>query len=137
MYGILFQKRGEKMEIYERISYLRKEELHMSRREFGKRLGVSESVIVNIEYNRLQRPDQKEPLYKLICKEFNISYIWLTDGIEPMYSDLNSDSMARIDNIMTGENEFAKNLFREFAKLDDFEWKTLEKLIKNIAKELE
>lgn len=125
------------MEIYERISYLRKEELHMSRREFGKRLGVSESVIVNIEYNRLQRPDQKEPLYKLICKEFNISYIWLTDGIEPMYSDLNSDSMARIDNIMTGENEFAKNLFREFAKLDDFEWKTLEKLIKNIAKELE
>ena len=45
--------------------------------------------------------------------------------------------MARIDDIMTGENEFAKNLFREFAKLDDAEWKMLEKLIKNIAKENE
>ena len=107
----------------------------MSRREFGERLGVSESVIVNIEYNRLQRPDQKDPLYKLICKEFNISYIWLTEGIEPMYSKLDADSMTRIDDIMTGENEFAKNLFREFAKLDDSEWKTLEKLIKNISKE--
>lgn len=125
------------MEIYERIAYLRKEELHMSRREFGKRLGVSESVIVNIEYNRLQRPDQKEPLYKLICKEFNISYMWLTDGVEPMYSDLGSDSMSRIDDIMMGENEFAKNLFREFAKLDDSEWKALEKLIKNIARKIE
>ncbi len=122
------------MEIYERIAHLRKEKLHMSRREFGKKLGVSESVIVNIEYNRLQRPDQKEPLYKLICKEFNINYIWLTKGIEPMYSELDTDSMARIDDIMTGENEFAKNLFREFAKLDVSEWKALEKLIKNIAK---
>lgn len=108
----------------------------MSRREFGERLGVSESVIVNIEYNRQQRPDQKEPLYKLICKEFNISYIWLTEGIEPMHSELDADSMAQIDDIMTGENEFAKNLFREFAKLDESEWKVLEKLIKNIAEEL-
>lgn len=124
------------MEIYERIAYLRKEELHMSRREFGERLGVSESVIVNIEYNRLQRPDQKEPLYKLICREFNVSYIWLTEGIEPIQESLDSDSMARIDEIMTGENEFAKNLFREFSRLDDTEWKMLEKLIKSIAKEL-
>lgn len=131
-----FKSEVNNMEIYERIALLRKEELHMSRREFGERLGVSESVIVNIEYNRLQRPDQKEPLYKLICKEFNISYIWLTEGIEPMHSELNSDSMAQIDDIMTGENEFAKNLFREFAKLDDSEWKVLEKLIKKIAKEL-
>ncbi len=125
------------MEIYERIAYLRKEELHMSRREFGEKLGVSESVIVNIEHNRLQRPDQKEPLYKLICKEFGISYIWLTDGIEPIYSELDSDSMARIDDIMTGENKFAKNLFKEFSKLSDSEWKSLENLIKNISKELE
>lgn len=125
------------MEIYERISYLRKKQLNMSRREFGEKLGVSESVIVNIEYNRLQRPDQKEPLYKLICKEFGISYLWLTEGIEPMKESLDSDSMARIDNIMTGENEFAKNLFKEFAKLDDSEWRLLKKLIKNIAKEIE
>lgn len=121
------------MEIYERIAFLRKEKLHMSRREFGEKLGVSESVIVNIEYNRLQRPDQKEPLYKLICKEFGISYLWLTEGIGPMEEDLELDSMARIDAIMTGENEFAKSVFREFSKLDENQWKVVEQLIKNIS----
>lgn len=124
------------MEIYERIIFLRKEHLHMSRREFGEKLGVTESVIVNIEYNRLQRPDQKEPLYKLICKEFNINYTWLTKGIEPMYEETDTSSMARIDAIMTGENEFAKNLFKEFSKLDKSEWELLEKIIKNISREL-
>ena len=33
--------------------------LKMSRRVFGEKLGVSESVIVNIEYDRLKRPEQK------------------------------------------------------------------------------
>ena len=50
-----------------------------------------------------------------------------------MYEEFDVYSMARIDDIMTGENEFAKNLFREFAKLDKSEWETLEKLIKNLA----
>ena len=54
------------LNIGERIEILRKD-LSMSRRVFGERLGVSESVIVNIEYDRLKRPDQKESLYKLIC----------------------------------------------------------------------
>lgn len=120
------------MEIYERIAKLRKEHLHLSRREFGERLGVTESVIVNIEYNRLKKPDQKEPIYKLICREFKVRYQWLTEGIEPMYEELDSDCMTRIDAIMTGENEFAKSLFKAFSKLDTEEWKLLEKLINDL-----
>ena len=63
------------LNIGERIEILRKD-LSMSRRVFGEKLGVSESVIVNIEYDRLKRPDQKESLYKLICKEFNVNEEW-------------------------------------------------------------
>ena len=80
---------------------------------------MTESVIVNIEYNRLQRSDQKQQLYKLICKEFNISYLWLAEGIEPMQDNLDTSSMARIDAIITDGNE----------------WKLLERLIKRVAKE--
>lgn len=69
------------MEIYERIKILRTDYLKLSRNKFGDRLGVSQDVINNIESNRLARPDQKEPLYKLICKEFNVNYFWLTEGI--------------------------------------------------------
>ena len=79
------------MEIYERIMEFRKSQ-KLSRRAFGDRLGVSEGVIVNIELNRLARPDQKEPLYKLICKEFHLNEKWLLTGEgEPYSENLNED----------------------------------------------
>ncbi len=106
----------------------------MNQSEFGKKISISRSAVWKIE-NGENTPS--EQTIKLICKEFGVNYLWLTEGIDPIYSELDTNSMARIDDIMTGENEFAKNLFREFAKLDDSEWTILEKLIKNIAKELE
>ncbi len=109
-------------------------EAKLNQSEFGKRISISRSAVWKIE-NGENTPS--EQTIKLICREFNISYLWLTEGIEPMEASFDANSMARIDNIMTGENEFAKNLFKEFAKLDDSEWKILEKLIKNIAREKE
>ncbi|MBD5555167.1 MAG: helix-turn-helix transcriptional regulator [Roseburia sp.] len=70
---------------------------------------------------------------KAICRNFNISYLWLTQGIEPKEATENTDAMTRIDDIMAGENEFAKSLFKEFSKLDDNEWKLLEEIIKKLA----
>lgn len=120
--------------IGERIKYLRKEILKKTQKDFGSQIGLKSNSVSDIE-NGKNKPT--EQTIKAICREFNIGYLWLTEGIEPMKESLDSDSMARIDDIMTGENEFAKNLFKEFAKLDDSEWKSLEKLIKNIAKEKE
>lgn len=73
------------METYERIRELRKTYLHLSQTEFGERLGVSRSVIKNIELNALARPDQKLSLMKLICSEFNVNEEWLLNGAEPMF----------------------------------------------------
>ena len=53
------------MELHERIKELRKNYLHMSQTDFGERLGVSRSVINNIERNVLARPDQKLSLMKI------------------------------------------------------------------------
>lgn len=66
-------------EMHERIRQLRKKE-KLSQEAFGKRLGVSRSVINNIELNVLARPDQKLSLIKLICKEFSVSEEWLLYG---------------------------------------------------------
>lgn len=68
------------MDMFDRIRFLRKKKLHMSQEEFGKSLGVSRSVIRNMELNLLARPEQKEPLVKLICKEFNVNEDWLRTG---------------------------------------------------------
>ena len=73
------------MELHERIKEMRKNYLHMSQTDFGERLGVSRSVINNIERNVLARPDQKLSLMKLICSEFNVNEEWLLNGTEPMF----------------------------------------------------
>lgn len=73
------------METYERIRELRKDFLNMNQTEFGKHLGVSRSVIKNIELNALAKPEQKLSLLKLICKEFNVNEEWLLNGTEPMF----------------------------------------------------
>ena len=67
------------MEMHERIRMLRKKE-KLSQEAFGKRLGVSRSVIKNIELDALARPDQKLSLIKLVCKEFSVSEDWLLYG---------------------------------------------------------
>jgi len=123
------------LNIGERIEILRKD-LSMSRRVFGEKLGVSESVIVNIEYDRLKRPDQKESLYKLICKEFNVNEEWLRSGNGEMFIPLTRDQLITdfaADLIMENDT-FKKRLVEALAKLDENEWEVLEKLAESLIK---
>ena len=117
------------MEIYERIKELRKNHLKMSQTAFGERLGVSRSVINNIELNALAKPDQKLSLYKLICSEFNVSEDWLLHGVGDMYANKKTEYSSLIDQIMNGENEFAKNVFKTFAQFDEKDWESLQHII--------
>lgn len=102
------------MELHERIRYLRKEHLHLSQEVFGEKLGVSRSVIKNIELNALARPDQKLSLIKLICKEFSISENWLLyeDGDMKIESETFSlDEFARQHNATELELSILKAYF--------------------------
>lgn len=113
--------------IGERIRSIR-EEHHMSRRKFGEVLGTSENAIVNIEYDRLKRPDQKEPIYKLICKEFGINMEWLMYGTgdKELRDAQISEFVGR-----TFENEsetFKKRFIAMLSSLDESDWETLEKI---------
>ena len=122
------------MDIYERIKHVRKDHLGLSQSKFGERLGVSRDMINNIENNRLARPDQKEPIYKLICKEFGISYKWLINGIGEMDADDSNEAQAIVDSIMTSNDDFAKSVIVAFAKLGEDEWKTVKKIVDEIKK---
>ena len=106
-------------EINERIRYLRKNVLNLTQQEFGNKLGVSRDVIKNLELGILARPEQKDPLFRLITKEFNVDYIWLTTGEGDPINKENDTIMAEIDNIMKGDNEFHKNLVKMIVSLDD------------------
>lgn len=124
------------LNIGERIEILRKD-LSMSRRVFGERLGVSESVIVNIEYDRLKRPEQKESLYKLICKEFNVNEEWLRTGEGEMFVSLDrKEQIAQLTvDLFKGEKDsFKERLLLALSKLDENEWKVLEKIAEDLTK---
>lgn len=81
------------METHERIKELRKNYLNLSQEAFGERLGVSRSVINNIERNVLARPDQKLSLIRLMCKEFNVNEDWILNGNGPMLVQPNTFSL--------------------------------------------
>lgn len=124
------------MTIGERIGCLRKE-LKMSRRVFGEKLGVSESVIVNIEYDRLKRPEQKESLYKLICREFNVDESWLRTGEGEMFKKLNrQQELAQLTATLFKEEEdsFKSRLIMALAQLNEEEWELLEEISEKITK---
>lgn len=117
------------METYERVKELRKNFLKMSQTAFGERLGVSRDVIKNIELNALAKPEQKLSLLKLICKEFNVSEDWLLNGTGEMFANDEAEYSTLIDQIMTGENEFAKNIFKTFASFDAKDWEALQRMV--------
>lgn len=124
------------MDINERVRTLR-ENLNMSRRVFGENLGVSGDVISNIEYNRLKRPEQKEPIYKLICEKFDINEDWLRNGTGEMFiqrtrTEKITDFAA---DILKDEDEsFRRRLVEALADLEIEEWELLEKIAEKASK---
>lgn len=123
----------ELAETHERIRYLRKSHLHLSQEEFGKLLGVSRSVIANIELNVLARPEQKEPLYKLICLKFGVNEEWLLTGCEPMFiASTREEEIATFIGKTLKSSSKEKPIKKEFismlAQLSEDDWQTLEKM---------
>ncbi len=97
-----------------------------SQTELGEELGVSRSVIANIEMNRVEQPT--EQFIRLLCRTFSVSYAWLKEGTGEMFLDDSSTEM-KLERLMSGENEFAKSIIRAMLKLDEEDWQK----IKDIA----
>lgn len=109
----------------ERVKAVRKT-CDLTMEKFGERIGVSKASISNIENGNRNLTEQ---MTKSICREFGVNYSWLTDGDGEMFLESDDDIIETIDRIMVGENEFHKNLFKTFARLDEDELLALEHVI--------
>lgn len=123
------------MEIHERIRELRKKMLHLSQTEFGEKLGTTRSVIKNIELNVLAKPEQKEPLYRLICEKFHVNYEWLKNGIgEPFLEDATEDEYMRAVTEIDVKDKKARQAILDYWHLSDVDkelwWNFMERFIK-------
>lgn len=117
----------------ERLKEARKA-LGLTLEKFGSSLGLKKSALSLIENGR---NDLTEANARAICREYHVNYKWLTTGEGEMFQDSDNDVIEAIEQIMAGENEFYKSLFRAFAKLDDSELIALEKLVDRISSEKE
>ena len=66
----------------DRLFYLRKTVLNMSRAKFGIPIGMSDGEIKNIETGLTQLKENKIPL---ICKEYHVNEEWLRTGKGDMF----------------------------------------------------
>lgn len=68
----------------ERIKQIR-DTLGLSQKNFGAKLGVGDTAISKLEKAERSLTDQ---MAKSICREFNVNYAWLMEGLGDMFSDL-------------------------------------------------
>lgn len=119
------------MSVADRIKSMRKE-LGYSQKLLGEKLGTSRDVINNLENGRVE---PSELIIKSICNQFGISYDWLKNDKGDMRDGQDQDSVAAIiDELMAGENETAKAVFRAFARFDDRDWQTIQKIMDEMQK---
>lgn len=104
----------------------------ISQEAFADLLGTTRSVIANIEYGRVEPTGS---MTKLICATFGVDYLWLTTGKGEMLHESDDPIADRIEDLLDGENETAKAIFKAFAAFDESDWKTVQKFIDELKKD--
>lgn len=120
----------------DRIKALRKE-LGLSGEKFGERIGVKKAAISKIESGVVGLSDSN---ILAICREFNVNEEWLRTGTGEMFKDMTLDEeiISFIGDIQwDASNTFKKRFISAIAKLNEEEWKVLERIITICANETE
>lgn len=106
--------------IHERIKYLRKDTLHLTQIDFGKRIGIAGTTVTGWE-KRNMKPS--ETALKMICNEFNVNYDWLVNGVGDIFIE-NNDSIELLKKDYDLEDNEVKAI-KAFLNLNKVERKVL------------
>ncbi len=117
----------------ERVKELRKT-LNCTLDKFGGKLGVQKSAISKIEKGENNLTEQ---MLLSICREFDANEEWLRTGNGEMFVTLNrTQQIAQLTaDLFKGEKDsFKERLLLALSKLDEEEWKVLEKIADDLTK---
>ena len=120
----------------ERVKELRKA-LGLSGEKFGEKIGLKRNSLSQIETGKNNLSEQN---ILAICREFNVNEEWLRTGSGEMFKDMTLDEeiISFIGDIQwDASNTFKKRFISAIAKLNEEEWKVLEKIITICANEIE
>ena len=120
----------------ERVKELRKA-LGLSGEKFGEKIGLKRNSLSQIETGKNNLSEQN---ILAICREFNVNEDWLRYGTGEMFKDMTLDEeiISFIGEVQwDASNTFKKRFISAIAKLNDEEWKVLEKIIVDMASTVE
>lgn len=115
----------------DRIKNLRKNYLHMTLEQFGERIGVTKMTISRIENGVNAVTDH---MLKSICREFNVSELWLREGEGDPFLKMDTDDMVMesVGRILADSPEsFRRRVISMLCQLKPEEWELLEKMCRN------
>mgnify|MGYP003759263089 CR=1 FL=1 len=97
-----------------RIKILR-ETKDLTLKAFGETLGVSTSVVANLEYGRVK---PSEMVINLISLKHGVSRKWLTGDSDDMFGSEEKEIQAALDDLMSGsEHENTRALITALVKM--------------------
>lgn len=99
----------------QRIKMIRKL-TKLTQREFGKKIGVGDTAISKIE---LGEHNPSEQTVKSICREFNVSDVWIKTGEGEMFLNNNKEMHERLDKIMASDHSMHKEIVKFILNLND------------------
>lgn len=103
--------------------------------EFADILGLTKNFISLIETGNRTPSDRT---ISDICREFNISEVWLRTGEGEMLTPISRDAeiAAFLGDVMRGEKEdFRRRLVSVLARLEPAEWELLANMAQRLAEE--
>jgi transcriptional regulator with XRE-family HTH domain len=105
----------------------------LTQQEFADRLGIRRGTIANYE---LGRNEPIDAVITLICREFNVSELWLRTGKGDMFKPVSRDQeiKAFLNELMKAEKpDFRKRMVTVLARLDVKEWQVLEEIARKLV----
>lgn len=125
-------KGGKMNNINNRIVKLRKV-LGLSMDKFGAQVGITRGSINNIEKG-VNNPSEQTIM--LICKAYNVSPLWLKEGIGDMFLDFPKTELDRIAQDYALD-ETDKLLIETFLESSESDRKAIKNFLQTFAKKIE
>lgn len=97
-----------------RIRELRKE-LGLNQTDFGKRIGIKQTTVAGYETGAKNPMDA---VITSICREFNVSEVWLRTGEGGMFSKINADDRYSLNlgKLSKEQNQLVRNAVNYLAE---------------------
>lgn len=118
-------------ELGKRIRQVRKNS-NLNQTEFVEKIGIKQNTLSLIENGH---QGTSESVIRAICREYGVSYVWLTEGIDPMYVPKDAVRLEKLSRIMSGDNDFLKSVLADIADMSEEFWAQVEDVVRNWVKE--